>query len=121
MSAGKRPTDIVGHVAAPVPTPSVTALPQAIDPPSFLVGAAAGFFVTLFLVLLLRKRRLVLTFALGALLLGTVGAGYLTFIKEQTGMQSATPQAMLEQAQAAVDALKQQVVKQEATLEEIGK
>ena len=114
----KKAGDLVGHVS--LPGASAPGSMLGVHVPSFAAGAGAAFIVAA-LVTLVFKRRAGLI--MGVLLVIALGAGYLTWMRQSTGLGDgiATPQAIIDDAKAASDKLKTQMEKQEAALKEIAK
>jgi hypothetical protein len=92
--------------------------------PSFAVGAGTSLFVGLVLVLVLRRHSRVLSLLVAALGMVAFGVGYLTFLRQQVGLQPAgwaTPATILNDARSAAAAAQKQIKQQEKVLNEIEK
>jgi hypothetical protein len=92
--------------------------------PSFAVGAGTSSIVGLVLVLVLRRHSRVLSLLVAALGMVAFGVGYLTFLRQQVGLQPAgwaTPATILNDARSAAAAAQKQIDKQEKALNEIDK
>jgi hypothetical protein len=116
--------DIVGHLPD-VPAPALpqlslpTALPSGLHLPSFLLGAGAALFVAMFAMMLLRRSMKLALGILAVLLAGSLGTGYLTFLRQQVGLAAsgvATPKEIVDDARAAAAAMKKRVEQQDAVL-----